>query len=752
MSRRTIILCSVLAAILVIAAAAGMLFLFSDDAVSVERQREVEELSPSFYGIPSDAVLVLEFGRFRDCAEAFGRQEFPPAVFNGSSVLPEMLTSLQDAVLSRSGGGMSEALSQSAVTISLHYSGRNRISPLVVITTADDSAAKAVADAVSSLALKLPYSSRGTKVVVSDSDVLLQSSLRHIDEGVSLMDNSDFVNIARGTSGNVNLFVNHANLGKLFSGCFDSAFLKYASFFQDYAYWSSYTLRSVGEGFMNISGLHSYHIDTRNYAHVFDGLKPRPVTSWAITPNFASLVVSIPVHDIEGLTSNIDRYLDGKGRLDKMETYRNRISEGKPATPRQWVKRLDIQEIAVVRCKAGGAEQWVNMFRCGKTDKMLLFNADTVDMRNYVPGITEFRYQGYAASMFGSLFSMCKEQYSTFMSGWLITGSREAIEEFVSGRSLELNLERYLYDAGLSDIMPSKSLLSVYVNLEQDPDGLAAPFKSKLAASVKASSGGHSIKAVTYALKPARNGIVYPEISLRLSDYEIPAVPKYERDTVVVIPQGPWKVKNSGTGRTNLMYQQKNMYICLTEENGKGIWSAPFSSPICGNIDQVDYFENGKLQMIFASGSKLYLIDRLGRMVHPFPVNLKKEILLGPEIYDFNDNRKYSAMVLHKDNTLGLYDLDGKLAEGWTGPQTDETIKCLPELLEINSRRYWVVTTSLQTIICDFNGKPVADFSGSKKMRPGTDIVRISGDDVEVETYDARKWRLNLTTGRFSKR
>lgn len=752
MNRRTIILCSILAAILVIAAAAGMFFLFSDDSVSMEQHRDVEELSKSFYGIPSDAVMIMEFERFMECADAFGRKEFPPAIFNGSSVIPELIVSLQEAVQSQAGGETCEALNQSAVTISLHYSGRNRISPLVVITMPDDSMARTVSDAVKSKPFKVSTAANGNMAVISDSDVLLQSSLRHIGEGVSIMDNSDFVNIATGTAAGVNLFVNHINLGKLFSGCFNGSFLKYAAFFQDYSYWSSYTLRSVGDGFVNITGLNAYHIDTRNYAHVFDGLKPRSVTAWSMTPNFASVVISIPVNDIDKLTANIDRYFDGKGRLDKMQSYRNRLAEGRPDGPEQWVRRLDIQEVAAVRCKAGGSEQWINMFKCGKTDKMLLFNADTVDMKNYVPGITEFRYKEYAASIFGSLFSMCPEEYSTFMSGWLITGSREAIEEFVSGRSLELNLERYLYDAGLSDIIPSKSLMSVYVNLPQDPDGIAAPFKSALASTIKASTGEHSINVFTYCLKPMRNGMAYPEISQRLSDYEIPTVPKYERDTVVVIPQGPWKVKNSGTGRTNLMYQQKNMYICLTEENGKGIWSAPFSSPICGNIDQVDYFENGKLQMIFASGSKLYLIDRLGRMVHPFPVNLKKEILLGPEIYDFDDNRKYNAMVLHKDNTLGLYDLEGKLVDGWTGLQTDETIKCLPELLEVNSSRYWIVTTSLQTIICDFYGKPVADFSGSKKMRPGTEIVKISGDDVEVETYDAKKWRLNLKTGKFSKR
>ena len=133
-------------------------------------------------------------------------------------------------------------------------------------------------------------------------------------------------------------------------------------------------------------------------------------------------------------------------------------------------------------------------------------------------------------------------------------------------------------------------------------------------------------------------------------------------------------------------------------------------------------------------------------------MDLGKDILLGPKAYDFNQNRKYNVMVLHTDNTLGLYDLKGRLRDDWTGFDTDETIKSLPELLEVNASLYWVVTTSLQTVICDFTGRPVADFSGSKKLRPGAEIRPYSGDSVEIETYDGKTWLLNLKSGGFSKR
>ena len=91
---------------------------------------------------------------------------------------------------------------------------------------------------------------------------------------------------------------------------------------------------------------------------------------------------------------------------------------------------------------------------------------------------------------------------------------------------------------------------------------------------------------------------------------------------------------------------------------------------------------NKKIQFLFAAGSKLYLLDRLGHWVNGFPVELGKPVLLGPDAYDFTGAGGYTVMVLHKDNTLERYNLHGQKPEGWKGIKAPETVKNLPELLE----------------------------------------------------------------------
>ena len=218
-----------------------------------------------------------------------------------------------------------------------------------------------------------------------------------------------------------------------------------------------------------------------------------------------------------------------------------------------------------------------------------------------------------------------------------------------------------------------------------------------------------------------------------------------ERDTTVDVPTGLFPVKNFQTGKTNYLYQNSHGSICLNDENGKGVWGAPFKEKLCGRVQNIDYFNNGKIQFLFAAGTKLYCIDRLGHWVNGFPVDLKKDILLGPDIYDFTGAGGYTVTVLHKDNTLERYNLHGAKPDGWQGIKGPETIKNLPELLEIQDRKYWIVRTSVQTLIYPFTGgEPVVKGEGTKMIKPDSAITP-SGKSIKADCYDGktRDFKLN---------
>jgi hypothetical protein len=175
------------------------------------------------------------------------------------------------------------------------------------------------------------------------------------------------------------------------------------------------------------------------------------------------------------------------------------------------------------------------------------------------------------------------------------------------------------------------------------------------------------------------------------------------------------------------------------------LWGVPFKEPICGAAANVDYYANGKLQIIFGAGSKIYIIDRLGRYVSGFPIDLKKEILIGPDVYDFNGAKKYNIMVLHKDNTVEMYNLKGEKPASWKGIMPEETIKALPERIVAGGSSYWVVRTSIQTLIYPFyGGEPLTSFKGEQMIRPDSEILAVDASTLEAVCYDGKKRTVKL--------
>jgi len=227
---------------------------------------------------------------------------------------------------------------------------------------------------------------------------------------------------------------------------------------------------------------------------------------------------------------------------------------------------------------------------------------------------------------------------------------------------------------------------------------LDAPLRERVS-----DSGDHPL-IITARMRDGR-----PRLSLRLTRSGKEAEEAILRDTVVVVPKGPFTVRNSQTGKDNTFYQNAHLSLCLKDETGKDQWGVPFREPLCGFVENIDYYANGRIQFLFAAGTKLYLIDRLGRFVTGFPADLGKEILLGPAVYDFTGAHGYRVLVLHKDNTLEMYNLHGVKPEGWLGIRPEDRILSLPTLLPDGDRHYWKVRTSRGTLLYGFyGGEPIS--------------------------------------------
>ena len=737
MSRKSLIVCLAVLASMLVLITVGVAFLYSGtDTKRVEYKVADNSQFLLLPAVPTDALVV---GCFSDPMSALS------GVVSSNGFAQSLLVS---------------GLKLDNMVVSLHYAGKVR--PLYLFDAGDAGQESEKEQAIVSLAKSaglyaesfdcaaIPSDRRieGRKVVlVSPSRDVVRSSVRHLKAGESVIRINDFAMATSQVSGKNLLFVSNGNLHNLMPSFLVGRFARYSDFIRRVADWMVFDLSQVSDGMTALAGRLVSDSNTPDIMSVFEDGGASVSEVSAMLPSYTVSAMTLPLKRRGQFVASYQSFLDSKQGLQRKLIQRNRLADSTGVTPEDFCDRLEVTEVATAGFVADGEFQRVNLLKVNSADVQLIFAGTGVaSLKNYSPAVHPYLYEAYAASVFGDIFSLKDERYFTYINGWIISGSKAAVNEYASGRALAYNLKEYMANADLPDMLADgPASFKGYLSFTEDEAAL-----TNFADKDVLKHFSTLYKDVDYSglvLTAGRNADC-SQLSVQMFRNAIKRskAPVAERHTSIEISRGPFKVKNSHTGKMNSFYQRsENNYLCLNDENGKGVWGVPFDAPICGTAATIDFYANGKLQILFAAGSRLYLIDRLGRFVKDCSVDLKKEILLGPSVYDFSGARKYNVIVLHNDNTIEMYNLKGERPSSWTTISAPETVVGLPERLELAGKTFWCVRTSVQTLIYPFGGgNPLTDLKGDQMILPTSKVTVKDASSVEVECYDGKKRSIKL--------
>lgn len=703
MSRKSIILCmSALAVVLVlIGVAVGVLYSGTDD----KDDNDIEDFPAVLSAVPSDAMLI-----------SYGK---------AGRVCP-----LNDDLV--------DDLSRCDAVVSLHYSGKMHSLYVLNLRKADDGLVDELDAYVLSQGMKASRS--GDLYVFSSSDNILKSAMRHAEEGVSVKDAPGFAEAFESVKGPQVLFIPGVHAKRLLSSAFTSKVYRHSAFLSKVADWYAFEIND--EAHVSLGGKVVYDGEPDELITSFENCIPGISQVADYLPSYTLFAVTLPVENHSAFRRDFQVFADSRNNLKGMLSKQADLKSKVGIAPMELFDRLGVKELATAGMIIRSRLERVNLIRVETRDVQLLFCDSSVKtLRGYMPKTHEWKYKSFVSSVYGSMFAIEDESCFTYIDGWLVVGSRAAIDEYVTKDALGYTLKEHASFAGHKDLLSAAPALAVaYFSLSAQRDRLKDYLGKGLVDGLKRHIGEPEYSpAVLYFGKDKDHKTVSFDVhALSLSRTKAPSV---SRDTTVIVPEGPFKVLNSYTGKTNTFYQNRHKSLCLRDENGKDQWGVPFDKTICGTAHNIDLHDNGNLQIIFGAGSGLYVIDRTGRYAKGFPLDLKKEICLGPDLYQMSGQK--CVMVLHKDNSLELYTLPkGKKPSFWhTIDLGEETIKSLPERLTAADKDYWIVRTAIQTLIYPSSGgKPVTKFKDDAMIRTDSEVVlQDDGEAVEVSCYDGRK-------------
>lgn len=141
---------------------------------------------------------------------------------------------------------------------------------------------------------------------------------------------------------------------------------------------------------------------------------------------------------------------------------------------------------------------------------------------------------------------------------------------------------------------------------------------------------------------------------------------------------GPKSIQNFNDKSMEFVVQDELYKLYLITSEGEVVFSQELDGPVVSEVFQIDYYKNGKLQLLFATSGNIFAIDRFGISLPGFPVNPAQEAITHLNLVDYSNNKDYRYFVATELGNLFLLDNQGKALEGWNPKKVNGALATMP--------------------------------------------------------------------------
>ncbi len=129
----------------------------------------------------------------------------------------------------------------------------------------------------------------------------------------------------------------------------------------------------------------------------------------------------------------------------------------------------------------------------------------------------------------------------------------------------------------------------------------------------------------------------------------------------------PHLVTNYIDRSREILVQNEQNELALISRDGKILWRKNLAGRLVENaIQQIDFYNNGKLQYALATDREIFALDRLGRTLPNFPIKLPERTQIqSMTVVDYDNSKNYRFLAADQNGRLYLYDKEGNGLQGW---------------------------------------------------------------------------------------
>lgn len=617
------------------------------------------------------------------------------------------------------------------------------------------------------------YSFAEDLLLASSRAIIVEQVIRQLSSQ-GIQDNPFFLDVVKASeTPDVSLYINHNWINSFFAGVLNrsvvekvdefgaTARFQYTSKvekFRDLAAWSEFGFQFNGSN-LRLSGYSAADDSLNHFLSVFDGQQPVRSRTEEILPLNTSFFCSYSISDKKAFFDRLEDFYMHSPAYYHREERMKRFDRGFRTDIRKMLQSIVKDEVIVAATtipvnpenkttyflvrtenRSDAEEQFQQILtsyaaRTNSEANELFSEFAAENATTY--RIFRFPFPSLPGLWMGSPFGMAEARFFTFHDDFLVfSNSEQGIQDYLRSRMQGATLANDLSYQQFRKNEESRSNIRVFANVNKAFSLRNEIFSPSLLKQIDDREENiRRFEMVGWQIQNNKglykNTVV---LGLQTTSGE-QAQTTWQSEIGSNILTKPLLVTNhTNPGNREIIFQDVQHNLHLVNHNGLVRWTAQLSGPVMGEIWQVDLYQNGRLQYLFNTREKLYVIDRNGNNVANFPVELKSPATNGVSVFDYDNNRNYRFFVAGEDRKVYVYGSEGKIISGWNFGQSDSQVNKPVQHFRIAGKDYIVFKDQSRIYILDRQGETRVQISEKFSNSNNQLVLNLNGTPKLVAT------------------
>ncbi len=546
----------------------------------------------------------------------------------------------------------------------------------------------------------LNYYCKNGLLVLSFSQKLIEKSIESLINSKSVNDIvPEFISLyaTAGKNEIANVFVNMSIFSKGFLAGISENNKDIIKRLEHFSAWTELDL-NFSDDILSLNGFSKGNDSTTNFTQILKSQKPSNLKCINVLPDNTLYYFAMSFNNIEGFRQTLTEYNNSIGL--KQECI-SKFSETKQdvgidvnasfyplvnnevclavTTPGAFDLLENSYLIFGVKSEASAKIELANIINAIKLNTGM--NDAQLKDKIYIDENTSLDvfilpFEGLPEMLFGHYFSACSGKYVCCLNNFMIFANSKSsmfkiVYDIILNKTLETSINHNLFLENFSEssnLFIYFSMLNgygIFKSLLNDEKKQIITEKAELLSSF--GNFGYQINK--------SNDMLYNNLVVKKQKYLVEK-PKtvWESRLSNTVSVKPVLDVNHDNNTKEILVQDHDNNLYLLSNSGREIWRVGLDEKIQSDVYQIDLYKNGKLQYLFSTRNKIYLIDRLGNNVDKYPIKLRASATAPMSLFDYNDNKNYRIIIPCENNEVYLYDAEGDLVKGWKFDKSENII------------------------------------------------------------------------------